>query len=52
MLPVGGGMDIRTPGTTELTDAQRTDWLRLIRSDRVGPHGIMAQKSTPPARLS
>jgi hypothetical protein len=30
-----------------LTDAQRIDWLRLIRSDRVGPHGIMAQ--TPQA---
>jgi len=36
-------MDIRTPGTTHLTDAQRIDWLRLIRSHRVGPHGIMAQ---------
>src|SRR6201995_5017572 len=31
-------MDTRTPGTTHLTDAQRVDWLRLIRSDRVGPH--------------
>ena len=30
-------MDIRTPGTTHLTDAQRIDWLRLIRSDNVGP---------------
>jgi DNA processing protein len=35
-------MDKRTP-TTHLTDAERIDWLRLIRSDRVGPHGIMAQ---------
>ena len=26
-----------------LTDAQRRDWLRLIRSDNVGPRGIMAQ---------
>jgi hypothetical protein len=26
-----------------LTNAQRIDWLRLIRSDRIGPHGIMAQ---------
>jgi hypothetical protein len=34
-------MDKRTP--THLTHAQRIDWLRLIRSDRVGPHGIMAQ---------
>ena len=31
-------MDMRTPSTTHLTDAQRIDWLRLIRSDRVGPH--------------
>ena len=29
-----------------LTDAQRLDWLRLFRSDNVGPRGIMAQ--TPP----
>jgi DNA processing protein len=35
-------MDKRTPDTTHLTDAQRIDWLRLIRSDRVGPHGIVA----------
>src|SRR5450756_2043523 len=33
----GGRMDIRTPSTTNLTDAQRIDWLRLIRSDNVGP---------------
>ena len=32
-----GRMDIRTPSTTHLTDAQRIDWLRLIRSDNVGP---------------
>jgi hypothetical protein len=37
-------------GTTHLTDGQRIDWLRLIRSDNVGPRGIMAQ--TPPGRLS
>ena len=30
-------MDSKTPATTHLTDAQRTDWLRLIRSDNVGP---------------
>jgi DNA processing protein len=30
-------MDTRTPNTTNLTDAQRVDWLRLIRSDNVGP---------------
>jgi DNA processing protein len=39
MLPLRGDrMDKRTPSTTHLTDAQRIDWLRLIRSDRVGPH--------------
>jgi predicted Rossmann fold nucleotide-binding protein DprA/Smf involved in DNA uptake len=27
-----------SPSTTHLTDEQRIDWLRLIRSDRVGPH--------------
>src|ERR1039457_4160662 len=30
-------MDTKTPGTTHLTDAQRIDWLRLIRSDNIGP---------------
>jgi len=30
-------MDTRSPGTPNLTDAQRIDWLRLIRSDNVGP---------------
>jgi len=30
-------MDTRTPTTTHLTDAQRVDRLRLIRSDNVGP---------------
>jgi hypothetical protein len=34
--------------TTTLTDAERIDRLRLIRSDNVGPRGIMAQ--TPPGR--
>jgi DNA processing protein len=28
---------------THLTEAERIDWLRLIRSDNVGPRGIMAQ---------
>src|SRR3984893_11084875 len=37
MLPRGGRMDIKTSSTTHLTDAQRIDWLRLIRSDNVGP---------------
>jgi DNA processing protein len=30
-------MDSKTPGMTQLTDDQRVDWLRLIRSDNVGP---------------
>src|SRR6267142_2010983 len=30
-------MDTKTHSTTHLTDAQRIDWLRLIRSDNVGP---------------
>jgi hypothetical protein len=32
-----------TQHTAHLTDDQRIDWLRLIRSDNVGPRGIMAQ---------
>jgi hypothetical protein len=43
-------MDKKTPGTTNLTDAQRVDWLRLIRSDNVGPRGIMAQTPQANAR--
>jgi hypothetical protein len=39
-------MDVKT--STHLSDEQRIDWLRLIRSDNVGPRGIMAQ--TPQAR--
>jgi len=31
-----------------LTDAQRLDWLQLIRSDNVGPRGIMAQTPQGP----
>src|SRR5437899_7306774 len=38
MLPPRSRMDTRTPTTAHLSDEQRTDWLRLIRSDRVGPH--------------
>jgi DNA processing protein len=30
-------MDSKTPDMTHLTDEQRVDWLRLIRSDNVGP---------------
>src|SRR4029077_4428186 len=33
--------------TFRLNDEQRIDWLRLIRSQNVGPRGIMAQ--TPQA---
>jgi hypothetical protein len=36
-----------TAKTFRLTDEQRIDWLRLIRSQNVGPRGIMAQ--TPQA---
>jgi DNA processing protein len=32
-----GSVDIKTSSTTHLTDEQRIDWLRLIRSDNVGP---------------
>jgi hypothetical protein len=31
-----------------LTDEQKVDWLRLIRSENVGPRGIMAQTPEPP----
>jgi len=41
----GGGVDEEKRGV-RLTDEQRIDWLRLIRSENVGPRGIMAQ--TPP----
>jgi hypothetical protein len=50
MLTCGGRVDISTSNTTRLADAQRIDWLRLIRSDNVGPRGIMAQ--TPPGAKS
>jgi hypothetical protein len=49
-------MDTRTPSATHLTDTQRIDRLRLIRSDNVGPRGVMAQtpqgaESGPPGGL-
>jgi DNA processing protein len=34
---LGDSVDTKTSGTTHLTDAQRIDWLRLIRSGNVGP---------------
>jgi DNA processing protein len=41
MLPFGstGNVDMASPSTdvTRLTDSQRLDWLRLIRSENVGP---------------
>jgi DNA processing protein len=45
MLPRGGRMDTRTPSTTHLTDVQRIDWLRLIRSDNVRPPGIKRHRA-------
>jgi hypothetical protein len=46
-----GGSDVAgdklAPGM-RLTDAQRLDWLRLIRSDNVGPRGIMAHPPQAP----
>src|SRR5579871_6715961 len=42
LTPQGESVDaIKQP--TRLTDAERIDRLRLIRSDNVGPRGIMAQ---------
>src|ERR1700709_1197836 len=37
MLRPQGDMNNNTQTTTHLTDEQRIDWLRLIRSDNVGP---------------
>jgi hypothetical protein len=38
------GVDVNKPvHSIHLTDEQRLDWLRLIRSQNVGPRGIMAQ---------
>ncbi|WP_338821553.1 hypothetical protein WDM22_24600 [Bradyrhizobium septentrionale] len=36
-------MHDRTPSAVKLTDTERLNRLRLIRSDNVGPRGIMAQ---------
>ena len=36
-------MHDRTPSAPQITDSERLDRLRLIRSDNVGPRGIMAQ---------
>ena len=45
---VAGGRVNEGEKAIRLTDEQRLDWLRLIRSQNVGPRGIMAQ--TPQAR--
>jgi DNA processing protein len=37
MLATGAGMDNKAAIMTHLSQAQRVDWLRLIRSDNVGP---------------
>jgi gluconate kinase len=42
-----GGAVNKIMESIRLTDEQRLDWLRLIRSQNVGPRGIMAQ--TPQA---
>jgi len=42
--------DIVDAVNTSITDADRIDRLRLIRSDNVGPRGIMAQ-TQPRGRL-
>ena len=44
---LGGDVANEFTAGVRLTDAQRLDWLRLIRSENVGPRGIMAQ--TPQA---
>jgi hypothetical protein len=43
-MPAGlGGELSERRDDVHLTDEQRIDWLRLIRSQNVGPRGIMAQ---------
>jgi hypothetical protein len=47
-LPHYFGPDVNEAAhSIRLTDEQRLDWLRLIRSQNVGPRDIMAQ--TPQA---
>jgi hypothetical protein len=43
-LRFGGDVDEGTQAI-RLTDEQRIEWLRLIRSQNVGPRGIMARTS-------
>lgn len=42
-LGIFGGEVSEAAEPIRLTDEQRIDWLRLIRSQNVGPRGIMAQ---------
>jgi DprA/Smf-like nucleotide binding protein involved in DNA uptake len=43
MLPPVKGLGGSVSDGVKLSDEQRLDWLRLIRSDNVGPRGILAQ---------
>ncbi|WP_349644108.1 hypothetical protein [Rhodopseudomonas palustris] len=47
--PGGGGAcrKYQRQGNVLLTEAQRVDWLRLIRADNVGPRSVMER--TPQA---
>jgi gluconate kinase len=43
------GGDVNKPAQDiRLSDEQRLDWLRLIRSQNIGPRGIMAQTPEGP----
>jgi hypothetical protein len=46
-LSIAGAKLTSVDSGVRLTDEERLDWLRLIRSENVGPRGIMAQ--TPQA---
>jgi hypothetical protein len=52
MLRPAGGMN--NTQNTHLTDEQRVDWLRLIRSDNVGPRTFrsLRKRRSPPAKTS
>jgi hypothetical protein len=52
MLPPQGAAVDAINSTIALTEAERIDRLRLIRSDQVGPRGIMAQTPTHRSRES
>src|SRR5690348_109052 len=42
MQTVTHDASVRDPASVQLTDEQRLDWLRLIRSDHVGPRTFRA----------